>query len=120
MARAGSFNNQQWLQMARKTTFDAGLLANELKLSRRQLERSTQKLFGRSPQAWLDEERLVLATALLREHLSVKMVAFQLGFKQPSHFSRQFKLRYGFSPMAFLARNTSEIPMPNTNGALNV
>lgn len=33
---------------------------------------------------------------------SVKEVAFELGYKQHSHFSRDFKARYGVSPCFLL------------------
>ena len=68
----------------------------------RQLGRYTHATFGNSPQEWLDEQRLIMAVAMLRKNIAVKEVALTLGFKQTSHFSREFKLRYGLSPTAFL------------------
>jgi AraC-like DNA-binding protein len=104
MARADVFSVMDWRQIAEESAYNVALLAAKLRISRRQLERSTMKLFGKTPQAWLNEERLISAKVLLEKHRRVKFVAFQLGFKQTSHFSREFTKRYGLSPTAFLAR----------------
>src|SRR5437762_2883875 len=102
MARADLQNLGWWLGMAAQSFYRASLLAEALHISRRQLQRDIQELFGRSPQAWLDIERLLIAPGLLQTHRSVKMVAFALGFRQVSHFSRVFKLFYGFTAADFL------------------
>ena len=92
-----------WLEMAEKSAYQATVLAKELRVSQRQLRRYTRASFGRSPQNWLNEQRLVQAAEMLKRLRMAKTVAFQLGFKQPSHFSREFKLHYGVSPTRFLA-----------------
>jgi AraC-like DNA-binding protein len=45
---------------------------------------------------------------MLKRFQSVKTVAFRLGFKQVSHFSREFKLQYGVSPTDFLVWNSGQ------------
>jgi len=97
-----------WREMARKAGYNANVLAEELGISRRHLQRYTRKLFERSPQAWLEEQRLALAVGLLKEHRSVKTVAFELGFKQPNHFSREFKRHHGISPTQCFAQNADQ------------
>jgi AraC-like DNA-binding protein len=89
--------------MAEKSTYSAPVLSKKLEVSARQLRRYTHACFGRSPQDWLNEQRLVRAGRMLKKVRIVKAVAFQLGFKQVSHFSREFKLQYGISPTDFLA-----------------
>lgn len=102
MARVEIYDWQWWHKMAGATGYSAERLARELDISRRQLQRYTQQLFGLSPQEWLNQQRLTTAGVLLKQHRSVKLVAFNLGFKQVSHFSREFKSHYGLCPVSFL------------------
>jgi AraC-like DNA-binding protein len=88
--------------MAQQSAYSASLLSRTIKISGRQLQRYTQEIFKQSPQAWLNGERLALAATLLLKERSAKIVAFQLGFKQASHFSREFKHYHGISPKVFL------------------
>jgi AraC-like DNA-binding protein len=98
---------QHWEQAAEKANYCASRLSREFHISRRQLERYTLKLFGRSPQRWLNGQRINKSPQILKNELLVKTAAFELGFKQASHFSREFKLRYGMSPRAFLRYGNS-------------
>ena len=92
----------EWSKMAKKSAYQAAVLAKDLHVSQRQLRRYTHTIFGCSPQKWLNEQRLVHAAEMLKRTRTAKAVAFQLGFKQLSHFSREFKLHYGVSPTRFL------------------
>jgi len=55
-----------------------------------------------SPGRWISGKRLALATRLLRDGaaagLGITEIAFRVGFKDASVFSRAFKARYGLSP----------------------
>src|SRR5215208_5793516 len=102
MARIDIHDLDQWHRVARQSLYRVKILTKELKISRRQLQRYTHQAFGRSPQEWLDHQRLLMAGKLLIEQRSVKRVSFELGFRQVSHFSREFKGHYGISPTAFL------------------
>ena len=95
-------DGEKLLTLARQTGFRATALSKALKISSRQLRRHTHLLFGCSPQVWLDQQRLRLASPLLKQHRCIKTVTFMLGFKRVSHFSRTFKLHYGISPTAYL------------------
>jgi AraC-like DNA-binding protein len=103
MARIAIQNAEQWITLARQSAYSANRLSKSMGISRRQLQRYTHELFKRSPQDWLNDQRLTRAADLLKEHRCVKTVAYQLGFKQISHFSRVFKLRYGQCPSVFLS-----------------
>jgi AraC-like DNA-binding protein len=102
MGRVDYHNLGQWHEMARRAGYKRDRLSALLEICPRQLQRVTLRIFGQSPQEWLDEQRLAAAAGLLRKHRSVKYVSFQLNFKQVSHFSRAFKHHYGVSPAAFL------------------
>lgn len=92
-----------WLKMARSANYNAAQLAKLCNITTRQLERQSQSTLGCTPQQWLDEQRMLHAQALLREAGTIKNVAFQVGFKQPSHFCRQFKQYCGITPTEFIA-----------------
>jgi AraC-like DNA-binding protein len=94
---------QKWIETAEKTDYRPDLLAQQFNICRKQLERWTKLRFGKTPQEWLDEQRLSKAAALLKQHEPIKDVAQQLGFKQLSHFSRRFKMYYGMAPRGFVA-----------------
>ncbi len=111
-------NLQRWLELAEKSTYRAPILSRTLNVSARQLRRYTHASFGCSPQDWLNAQRLVRAGKLLKRLRSVKTVAFRLGFKQVSHFSREFKLQYGIAPTAFLvwSDDQAEVRLRQTDG----
>ena len=60
---------------------------------------------GRTPQDWLNEQRAVAARHLLLEGTELKQILKQLGFKQRSQFSRDFKKYHGISPSVFVSVN---------------
>lgn len=82
---------ERWEQLAGTARYDAKELAKLCNLSVRQLERNFHHNLERSPQDWLNEERIKAARQLLLSGKPVKKVASDLGFKQVSHFYRQFK-----------------------------
>jgi AraC-like DNA-binding protein len=90
-----------WEELARVAHYDANELAKLCEISARQLQRYFRGHFHRAPQHWLNERRLLAARSLLLTGDSVKKVALDLGFKQTSHFCRQFKSRNKMTPSQF-------------------
>ena len=93
-------NVETWLLNARQSSYDAATLSEILQISRRQLQRQTKRIFGLSPQKWLDRQRLIEAVKLLKQS-RIKEVSYVLGYKHVSHFSREFKRFYGLPPKAY-------------------
>ena len=91
----------KWEELAESSHYDANQLAKLCGVSTRQLQRHFRRSFHCSPQSWLNERRLQIAEVLLLSGESVKKVALDLGFKQPSHFCRQFKSRNKMTPSQF-------------------
>ncbi len=59
-----------------------------------------------TPNAFLINARLEKAAELLltTDFLIVKEVGFEVGFTSDSHFTRTFKIKYGFTPTEFRKR----------------
>lgn len=91
----------RWETLAETAHYDANQLARLCGISTRQLQRHFRHEFRCSPQKWLNERRLEVAEVLLLSGEPVKKVALDLGFKQTSHFCRQFKNRNKLTPSQF-------------------
>ncbi len=80
-------------------------LAEIAGISESQLFRRFKQETGSSPMGWLRQERMVLATYLLRSTAqSVAQVAVRCGYSDPFHFSRDFRRSQDCPPRAFRAR----------------
>jgi transcriptional regulator GlxA family with amidase domain len=97
---------ERWDQLASTAHYDARELAKLCNLSVRQLEREFQRFLKRTPQDWLNEQRIKAALPMLLSGEQVKKVALELRFKQVSHFCRQFKLQNRLTPSQFVSIQT--------------
>lgn len=82
---------QNWLELGQKAKWSASSLARECNVSLRTLQRFFLKHMGKSPKAWLSEQRRGQAIALKREGHSVKMAAYLLGYTHANNLSRDLK-----------------------------
>jgi signal transduction histidine kinase/DNA-binding response OmpR family regulator len=81
------------------STFSVDWLADEVGLSRRQVERKVHAVTGQSPADLIRSLRLERASQLLRANAGpVSEIAYSVGFKSPAHFASAFKKRYGDAP----------------------
>ena len=75
------------------------LLAKEVGMSTRQLERLFRRYLNRSPKRYYIELRLQKARNLLMQtDMSVINVALACGFASPSHFSKCYRAQYSITP----------------------
>ena len=73
-------------------------------MSSRTLRYKLQALVDQSPQTFIRTLRLKHAGQLLRESTDpVSEIAAQVGFLEPTHFSRAFKQQFGVSPSQYRA-----------------
>ena len=93
---------QQWESLAENARYRPSDLAALCQISLRTLERHFQKNYGVTVSLWLRELRLGKAYQGLLSGKSVKEVAYEQGYKQVSHFSREFKNHFGVSPSLLL------------------
>jgi signal transduction histidine kinase/DNA-binding response OmpR family regulator len=79
--------------------FTVDQLADAVGISRVHLYRRLQDLIGESPSALIRSVRLERAAQLLAQQAgSVSEIAYGVGFKSISHFSRVFRAKYGHVP----------------------
>ena len=77
-------------------------LANEIHLSRTQLYRKLKALTGKTFTAILKEMRIHRAQELLtKTDKTIGEIAFELGFRDQSYFTKVFRDRVGLSPSSF-------------------
>ena len=94
----------QFVRLVKENLADGDLsvttVSRELGQSERQLYRKTGQITGYSPSNLIKEIRLREAYEILQLRVtkSVKDVSFQVGFDNPSYFSKEFKKRFGKKP----------------------
>lgn len=95
----------------------AETLAEIAGVSLRTLQRIFRERFDTSPMSWLMEARLLEAARLIRAGDDpVTKIAYKVGFKDPSHFTRRFKARFGVSPNEY-RKGADGVPGPPAGGA---
>jgi YesN/AraC family two-component response regulator len=82
-----------------------GGLADEMCLSRSQLDRKLRAMTGHSVFSFLMRMRLQRARQMLMQgHGNMSEIAAACGFSDPAHFSRSFKSEFGVSPSQFMKK----------------
>ena len=95
---------KNWPSLAAISGYNAADLAMRCGVSLRQLQRFFLKTTHKTPQVWLNELRQQEAMILLMgSGQNIREVAFKLGYKQATHFSREFKRIHGVPPSLILA-----------------
>lgn len=85
--------------------FSISLLCDELSIGRSQLYRKIQALTGKAIIEYITSYKLSKAMHLLKENkLSIKEIAFEVGYNDNRYFSRVFKKRV-WPPASFYKRN---------------
>ena len=92
-----------WDRLAKEADFRPGKFAELFGVSRRQLQRLTQRDFGKTPTQWLRGRKLKNALEIVKLTESVRDAATHFGYKQSGNFIRDFKKVHGFNPGAILA-----------------
>ena len=89
------------------TTISLQTLADQLGLSSYYFARQFKQSTGQSPYQYIKNLRLERAKVLLdtKPHLSITSIAFQLGFADHSHFTKQFRERYKLTPSDYRNRH---------------
>ena len=86
----------------RDEEFNVEALAAALHMSRSALYLKLKALVGQTPQAFMRTLRLKRGAQLLRNGAgSIGEIAAEVGFWEPTHFSRGFKKQFGMSPSQY-------------------
>jgi AraC-like DNA-binding protein len=78
-----------------------GELARMARLSKYQLLRCFQKVYGVTPHAWLLQQRAERARKLIQGGAALAAAAASCGFADQSHMTRIFTRQFGFTPGAW-------------------
>lgn len=113
-------NVNMWCSMGAVASYRARNLARGYGISLRHLQRHFRSNLGRTPQDWLNEQRMIAAPLVLLRSESIKRASFDLGFKQPAHFCRHFKMYYGMSPSEFVSAERARQADGSAVGLLEV
>ncbi len=81
-------------------------IAQDLQVDRSTLFRHFQARYDIAPKAYLEQQRMRHAQALLRgHHLQIKEIAQHCGYEDPQYFSRAFRKHAGVAPSAYAKKN---------------
>jgi AraC-like DNA-binding protein len=84
-------------------TFTVDLLSHDVGISRPQLYRKTMSVTGKAPNDLIRDLRLHRALSLLQQgSFNISEVAFEVGYNNPSYFSKCFYQKFGCTPSDFL------------------
>jgi AraC family transcriptional regulator, regulatory protein of adaptative response / methylphosphotriester-DNA alkyltransferase methyltransferase len=96
------------------------VVARALASSPRQVQRAFDEVGETSFSAFLREVRLRNAAELLaRQPLTVRQVSLLVGYRQPAHFAKAFRRRYGVTPAQYrdrVRRHAGRQPPPPVQG----
>lgn len=86
--------------------FNIEKMSKMMYISRSHFIRKVKNLTGQKPLELLMTYRLKRARQLLsQQEISVSEIAYQVGYDNPSSFTRTFKSKYGISPTEFMQSN---------------
>jgi AraC family transcriptional regulator, transcriptional activator of pobA len=92
-----------------KTQRQVGYYAKKIIVTEKRLNQATSKIWGKSPKQIIDDRLLLEAKRILAHTTdSVKEVAFQLGFDEPTNFIKYFKKHTTQTPIEFRKKYSPE------------
>jgi AraC-like DNA-binding protein len=97
-----------WETLAVQAKFCPHALATLCSVSLRTLQRRFDRTYGMPVGHWMRQLRLARAYNRIASGETVKSVAYDLHFKQLSHFSRVFKEAYGVAPTLISPRGAAK------------
>ena len=93
-----------WAQRAEQANWCVQTLAEQCRVSVSTLERFFRRKFGVCVHDWMTRMRMEHFANKLLEGFTVKETAFEAGYKNQQHFSREFKKYFGHPPSQHAAQ----------------
>lgn len=107
----------QMMEQAIEEPISPAVLAREVGMSTRQLERLFRRYLDRSPKRYYMDLRLQKARNLLMQtDMSVINVALACGFASPSHFSKCYRAHYNITPYRERGTQSSQTTASRRDG----
>ena len=100
-----------WSELAREAQYQPQAVAQLCCVSYRTVQRHFRKHYKSTFTDWLSQLRMQEARNKILAGAQVKQVCFDLGYKQPSHFTRVFKKHYGFPPSFLSVSQQRHLPL---------
>ena len=98
---------RNWDDRLQKSRWQAKALARNCGVGVWDLRHYIRLKFRVKLHTWITARRMARAAAMLSQGMAVKIVSSELGYKQPSHFSREFKRFQRATPSDFQFRASS-------------
>lgn len=114
----GGADPATWERLALASRFRISELARRCAVSVRTLQRHFRKHYDLTLATWLRECRLNQARQQLAAASSIKALSYDLGYKHPSHFTREFKKQFGVPPSLWLSAKALNPSPANSYGAI--
>lgn len=101
----------RWLELQYDRPISIEQLSSSLGYHRTHLSKMFKETVGLSPMQYLMQLRLERGKSLLASSLTVEQIASSVGFSDPLHFSKQFRKKYGLSPVKLRHRMNVQFPI---------
>ena len=101
---------RHWEQLAQRSGYQLGGIAELHGVSLRQLQRIFKRALNCCPRRWLRDLRCREAKQLVEQGYSSKAAASELKFATEAHFCREFKKVFGVSPQHFAPARAPMLP----------
>lgn len=86
--------------------FSVNKFSKKIRMSRQHLNRKLKSVTGLSTLEFIRLQRLKRAALLLKNNeATITEIAFQVGFSNPSHFTRSFQKEFGVTPSKYLTEH---------------
>ena len=101
-------NTYELINDSLDTNFTLDVLASNVNLSKYHFLRLFKKEFGLTPHAFIINQRLNKANRLIQKGVSISQASVEVGFNDQSHYTRNFKKFFGYTPLT-LKKNSNFI-----------